>query len=531
MTKKAYLLSFVVLCLIASGILYYIGMVSRTLYLESEIVILELQKKHKSVAAMEAAARKRSFLLVKMFNEKDVFVRDELYQELDKQAYTFIRNRDAFLTTHLNTEEEREFRDILNLIIIAEDRDTKAADLMMAENMAEAGVMLFSEAMPRLHKIIDKFVFLLSVVDQDSQTELIKLRRQIKHNLYAIFSITTFFLIVSSALLYIMYKRMKKGADLLTDSEALKDSILDTAMDAILSVDKKGIVSQFNKSAENMFDYQASEIIGESIETILLEDFKEKVDELQIAEIRDESKSLSGISHEVTGINRNGGVLPLQISMSDTGMDGATQFSLIVRNLTQIKESEEALKQRTQELEFANTKYKQLSETDPLTQISNRRVYEERVNTEINTAKRSGASLSLLMIDVDFFKKYNDNYGHDSGDVALIRVAKIIVESLPRSTDLAVRFGGEEFLVLMPLTDAEGAYTVAERIRLNIKSLAIAHSHSDVSPVLTVSIGLASLKGESLNEVDLLKQADNALYAAKDAGRNRCEIYTEKTTL
>ncbi len=130
------------------------------------------------------------------------------------------------------------------------------------------------------------------------------------------------------------------------------------------------------------------------------------------------------------------------------------------------------------------------------------------------------------MIDIDHFKQYNDLYGHDAGDVTLRRVAEVISEGLPRSTDLAIRFGGEEFVVLMPSTDIDGALLVSERIRSHIKVLSITHDFSAHLGILTVSIGIASLAGDKLNEVDLLHHADTALYAAKDAGRNRSEIYT-----
>ncbi|MEO1888801.1 MAG: GGDEF domain-containing protein, partial [Cycloclasticus sp.] len=153
--------------------------------------------------------------------------------------------------------------------------------------------------------------------------------------------------------------------------------------------------------------------------------------------------------------------------------------------------------------------------------IANRRAYEERLIDEINAAKRSTKPLALIMLDVDFFKQYNDYYGHDLGDVVLKRIAQVISESLPRSTDFTGRFGGEEFVVLLPSTDTFGAYQVAEKIRLNIKSLEIKHIKSDVKHVITVSAGIAALSGDSLNDIELFKQADTALYQAKEAGRNK----------
>ncbi|MEO1896195.1 MAG: GGDEF domain-containing protein [Cycloclasticus sp.] len=156
-----------------------------------------------------------------------------------------------------------------------------------------------------------------------------------------------------------------------------------------------------------------------------------------------------------------------------------------------------------------------------MTKIANRRAYEERLIDEINTAKRSTKPLALIMLDVDSFKQYNDYYGHDLGDVVLKRIAQVISESLPRSTDFSGRFGGEEFVVLLPSTDIFGAYQVAEKIRLSIKSLEIKHIKSDVKHVITVSAGIAALSGDSLNDIELFKQADTALYQAKEAGRNK----------
>jgi len=186
---------------------------------------------------------------------------------------------------------------------------------------------------------------------------------------------------------------------------------------------------------------------------------------------------------------------------------------------------EELVLKRTQELTQANEHLKSLSEIDPLTQIFNRRVYENRLTQEIISAKRSEQPLSLIIIDIDYFKNYNDNYGHDSGDDALKKIALTIKETVPRDTDTTARIGGEEFVVLMPSTNSQGAYLVAENIRTNIKALAIKHESSEVINIMTVSIGISTLSGTLLNEIDLFKQADLALYLAKEEGRNQCKLY------
>lgn len=185
---------------------------------------------------------------------------------------------------------------------------------------------------------------------------------------------------------------------------------------------------------------------------------------------------------------------------------------------------EEIVQRRTDELTKANENLKYLSEIDPLTTIFNRRVYEHQLAQEIASANRTEKPLSLMMIDIDFFKDYNDHYGHDAGDIALKLIAQSIKETSLRKTDFVARFGGEEFVVLMPATNIKGAYVLAENIRTNIKALSIKHEFSNVTNIITVSIGISSLTGKSLTEEKLFKQADLALYEAKEAGRNQCKV-------
>jgi len=159
---------------------------------------------------------------------------------------------------------------------------------------------------------------------------------------------------------------------------------------------------------------------------------------------------------------------------------------------------------------------------DGLTNIPNRRRFDETLEREWRRAQRSGAPLSLIMADIDFFKQYNDNYGHGVGDVCLKKVAATLAESTDRPSDLVARYGGEEFVALLPDTDAEGARLIAERMRGNVDAMQLLHEYSDVSGRVTISIGLACLvpKADETSD-ELLKLADQMLYRAKASGRNR----------
>jgi len=214
----------------------------------------------------------------------------------------------------------------------------------------------------------------------------------------------------------------------------------------------------------------------------------------------------------------------------------------LLRNLKLRKNATAALKkerdlledrvlERTQSLAEKNKELEDLTLTDPLTGISNRRDYQNRLDIEVANAKRSKQFLSCLMIDVDFFKPYNDNYGHALGDEVLKNIAAVIHKTLPRETDFVARYGGEEFVVLMPATDLEGAKYIANNIRVNIESSAINHAHSAVSEHVTVSIGISASNFNTQNHINLVKQADDALYFAKEAGRNRYEIFTALSQL
>ena len=161
---------------------------------------------------------------------------------------------------------------------------------------------------------------------------------------------------------------------------------------------------------------------------------------------------------------------------------------------------------------------------DGLTGIPNRRHFDELFEKEMRRCLRDGLPLSVIMMDIDHFKPYNDNYGHGAGDQCLQKVARALDGVVTRAGDRVCRYGGEEFVALLPGTDADGAREVAEHLRAAVEGLAITHEYSSAAPVVTLSLGTATLDPRRDSETDrnpLLKRADEALYAAKEDGRNR----------
>lgn len=178
-----------------------------------------------------------------------------------------------------------------------------------------------------------------------------------------------------------------------------------------------------------------------------------------------------------------------------------------------------------QQLQQANRELRMMAVKDGLTGISNRRHFDETLRKEIKRAIRSDTTVSLIICDIDFFKPYNDNYGHQAGDDCLKYVAQTLAKSSKRPGDLVARYGGEEFVAILPETSPEGALLIAEEMRVAIAELNLSHDYSAVASHITISCGVASVfpnKGEDMAAVTkkLIKTADKALYLSKEKGRN-----------
>lgn len=172
-----------------------------------------------------------------------------------------------------------------------------------------------------------------------------------------------------------------------------------------------------------------------------------------------------------------------------------------------------------------------LAAEDGLTGLPNRRSFDELLKTEVRRASREDETLSLLMVDVDCFKAFNDTYGHQSGDDCLRAVAQAMAGALHRAGDTVARYGGEEFAVVLPKTDTAAALQIAERLRIAIEDLGIRHEGSRASEVVTASLGAATGHGADLDADRLVAAADSALYVSKHEGRNRSRAAERETSL
>ncbi len=193
----------------------------------------------------------------------------------------------------------------------------------------------------------------------------------------------------------------------------------------------------------------------------------------------------------------------------------AAEVERVNRELSSIKSS----------LEEKNRQLEHISSIDTLTGLANRRHFDETLRQEWRRASRDGSPLSVAYCDIDFFKAFNDAYGHLAGDDCLRRVARSLGESVSRPADLAARYGGEEFVLLLVDTTSEGASFLAQRMRSRVEDLRIPHPRSPIARVVTVSLGIATMVPlAGSRPEDLVGRADAALYRAKEGGRNRVSL-------
>ncbi|MBI1423365.1 MAG: diguanylate cyclase [Gammaproteobacteria bacterium] len=239
------------------------------------------------------------------------------------------------------------------------------------------------------------------------------------------------------------------------------------------------------------------------------------------------SQSKSGVDHEADyrALTKDGGYVWIRdvvhvVRNSDGEVESLVGFMF---DISERKKTEEKLLTLQKELE-------ELSFNDGLTGISNRRKFDMIMQTEWNNARRTRQPLSVMLIDIDFFKQYNDFYGHLQGDDCIRLVAQLLNSAVARPRDLVARFGGEEFVMVLPETDHASALRIANKCQRLIQDQKIPHEKSSVSDLVTVSVGVSTIIPED-NKLDkFIKSVDRLLYKAKKNGRNRIEVNTEASS-
>ncbi|BFM40816.1 diguanylate cyclase [Synechocystis sp. LKSZ1] len=207
--------------------------------------------------------------------------------------------------------------------------------------------------------------------------------------------------------------------------------------------------------------------------------------------------------------------------------DGSIIWHGYIKDITERKLSELKLKNTQLKLQRANEELEKLVNLDSLTQIANRRCFDIWLEREWRRLFREQQPLSLLLFDVDFFKQYNDHYGHPQGDQCLYQLAQAVQQVIQRPSDLFARYGGEEFVIILPQTDLSGAIAVAKKVHQAVAELSLPHGNSEIQATISISIGITSLIPSSdSSPAKLIEQADQSLYCAKASGRNQSMMFT-----
>jgi diguanylate cyclase (GGDEF)-like protein/PAS domain S-box-containing protein len=302
--------------------------------------------------------------------------------------------------------------------------------------------------------------------------------------------------------------------------------IFEHSPDALFMVDDAGRIVDCNVQSELLFEFSREELLGRSIESLVPERFVKTHSEHRARYAADPQTRRMGAQRKaLSARRRDGGEFPADIMISPLHT-GAAIFTLCaVRDISERVKAEEQLRLHTAELEALHAQLKVLASRDGLTGLLNRTAFRELVERLLHNATRNGGHLSLLMIDLDWFKLVNDHSGHAEGDRVLLNVAAALTVTC-RQNDIAARYGGEEFVVALPETDERGGITVAENFRAAIANI------DGFQERLTASIGVAtytpngSLPSSVMMFERLIDEADRALYAAKDAGRNCVRHYS-----
>jgi len=333
-------------------------------------------------------------------------------------------------------------------------------------------------------------------------------------------------LLQTLAQLIVAYRERKT----LIDNESRLRLVVDNAVEGIISTDERGVINSFNSAAERIFGYSQNQMLGRSVEVLVPAD--KYASHLEAARflLNDENYIQQANDEiETDGLHRSGKLIPLELSISKVATQQGLLYTGIVRDITERRQHQAELNQAYADLQHAHEQLEAQSRQDALTGLANRRYLDEVLQLEWKrTGRLTDSPLSLILCDIDYFKKYNDSYGHIEGDTCLQQVSQALQNSFTRQIDLVARYGGEEFMVVLPNTASDSATRQADRMRNNVWELALEHNASEIADRISISVGvftITSTKEETLSHA--IQHADKALYQAKASGRNQVIHYNQ----
>jgi diguanylate cyclase (GGDEF)-like protein/PAS domain S-box-containing protein len=296
---------------------------------------------------------------------------------------------------------------------------------------------------------------------------------------------------------------------------------LDAAPCAMVVVDQGGAIKLVNRAAERMFGYRHDELLDRPVETLVPVGVQGSHARQRDAFLTAPAPRQMGTRRDLDARRRDGSTFPVEVGLNPVRIDGRWVVVGAIIDLSERKRAEERMAEQSEQLARQNAKLAELAVTDGLTGLRNRRAFIEQLLVQLELAVRHARSLSVLILDVDYFKAYNDEFGHLAGDDILRQVARILGE-VARRSDFVARIGGEEFGIILPETDRDGAVVLGERFRAAVEESAWPNR------VIKASLGATTIdfshpvpRPNAPGVSQILTEADRALYYSKQTGRNR----------
>lgn len=443
-------------------------------------------------------------------------------------AYFIGLRYDKFTYHHKRAEKEKHYRLLIeqspeailvhqnNRIVFANE---KLRSLLQAESDQLIGKSIFEFILPAYHEQIKEKI--ANAMRKEGEFDLIELKIHDKNKAIRHVEIASGPIIynhVPSIQVIIRdITERRELEDSLKQSQEMHQFIAENTTDIVSYLNPDGTYHFISPSCKQLLGYKPIEVTGKRVAQILHPEESYKILELIVS--AHSNLDSAAFSHRLR--RKDGTYLWFEttaraLRTPEKELDGIVAVS---RDITAWLEKERTLKE-------SNEKLRHLLNIDGLTGIANRRYFDERLVEEWNRMKQQAAPLSVLMIDIDFFKNFNDYYGHQAGDACIQQIATALQDTVKRNSDVVARYGGEEFVVLLPETDIDGAAFVGELLVENVRALELLNAVSTVSKFVTVSVGCSSvIPSDERESTELIELADKGLYAAKDAGKNQVVLF------
>ena len=318
--------------------------------------------------------------------------------------------------------------------------------------------------------------------------------------------------------------------EIVEDEKAIRDgherlhALFDNVIDSVIVINDKGIIESANPVTENIFGFTPDEMVGQNVSMLMPEPISHEHDHY-LAEYRKTGVAkILRTGRQVEAKHKSGRLFPAELAITEMHVHGERLFTGILRDVSEQVELNRRMQQAYEDLHEAHARLEEVVRTDKLTQLFKRGHFDTTLFAEILRATRHAIPLSLMLLDVDYFKRFNDHYGHVEGDSCLQAIAQTLQQVFMRSGEVVARYGGEEFAVILPHCGRQVALNRAEKVLHAVRERNIPHEKSGTADRVTISIGVATHCPTSKHPVapdDLIKAADEMLYNAKAAGRNQ----------